>query len=67
MEPGGQRAQHERDAARERACVVFAQTEFNGVDGGGDHVGVNAVTDERFECVEDQFLDLLRVRWRVCL
>ena len=39
VKPGGEGAQHDRDAARERARVILAQTELERIDGRGGHIG----------------------------
>ena len=61
MQPGAHGAEHQRDAARERAGVVFPQAEFERVDRGFDGFGINAVAAELFKCRDDQCLDLVGV------
>ena len=47
VQPRAQRAQHEDDAARERAGIVLAQMELDGVERRLDGEGIDAVPGER--------------------
>jgi len=56
VQPGGQGPQHQGQAAREGAGVVFAQGEFHGVDPGFHGVGRQPVADQVPQGGEDQVL-----------
>ena len=58
VDPGGQHAQHDGQSDRKSTGVVFPQLEFHCIHGSGDRVRIDPLADKRFECVDDQFLDL---------
>ena len=61
VQPGAHGAEHEGDAARERAGIVLAQLELDGIERRRDGVGVDAVPAQRLERRQDQRLDAVGI------
>ena len=61
VQPGRQRVQHQRQAAREGARVVLAQTELDGIERGLHHIALNAGAGQCGERLLDQLLHLAGV------
>ena len=61
VEPGAERAEHQRDAARERAGIVLAQRELGRVHRRLDGLGIDPLAAQLLERLDDQRLDLVAV------